>query len=97
MLERPLPDPTLPTTKMAEDKQEWLVLGRARGDLQVAASQSPEASKGKATNSPISKGEALSSYASIHELFPLKRSLTLTPSKLILIKTVPASPAKKVN
>lgn len=64
---------------MAEDKQEWLVLGRARGDLQVAASQSPEASKGKATNSPISKGEALSSYASIHELFPPKKVVDPNP------------------
>lgn len=53
---------------MAEDKQEWLVLGRARGEPPVTISQSPEASKDQTTNSSISKGEAPSSYASIHEL-----------------------------
>lgn len=48
----------MPTKKKAEEKQEWLVMGRARGKLQAAASQSPEALKSKDTNSPIPKTQA---------------------------------------
>lgn len=64
-----LPEPTLSAKKETEKKQEWLVVGRARGKLQVAGSQSPESPKGKDTDSPISMGETSASYASrLHEL-----------------------------
>lgn len=52
-----------------EKKQEWLVVGRVRGKLQVVGSRSPEAPKGKDTDSSISMGDTPASYTSrLHEL-----------------------------
>lgn len=57
---------------MEKEQEEWLVVGRARGKLQTAGPQSPEAPKDKGMYSPTlstsSNGDALIKI-SIRDLF----------------------------
>lgn len=66
-----LPEPTFLAKKKAEDKQEWPVVGRARGKLQDAGSQFSEASKNNDTNCPTPKGKTPASHAekNLHHQF----------------------------